>query len=294
MMAAVTAPATCPMCRHEGEAGARYCERCGLDLAGVAARTHVLTSNDSGDVLDLGAVAGRTDIGRYRDRNEDALAIGTIPDVLAAVVCDGVSTSGRPELAAGAAVLAGIDAVLASLAAGAPPETATRDGGLAAARAAAGTADQVPGGNPPATTYVSAVVTRDQVVIGWVGDSPAYWIGPGVPPRRLTIDDSAAGRLEAAGVPHDDPRYAIPHIHALDRWLGADSPGGAPKVTTLTPRTAGVVLVCSDGLILDPPELADALGRQPVEAARDLLERALEAGSRDNVTVALIEYAGPP
>jgi len=272
------------MCQHAGQAGARYCERCGHDLASPGSYVRWLTSADERDALDLGAVAGVTDPGAVRERNEDALAVGALSGVgagsaLTAVVCDGVSTSRSAELAARAATAAGIEAILSSLSAGTPPREATQAGGLAAAKAAAGQGDAVLR-NPPACTYVSAVVTRGSVVVGWVGDSPAYWLSPGMPPLRLTVDDTAAGRLEAAGVPHDDERYGYPQAYALDRWLGADSPGLPIRTHTITPDRAGIVLVCSDGLM----ELGD-------ESA-DLEEVLAGLGSEDDAATVVHRLVG--
>lgn len=298
MMLPMTATAQCPMCQHPGQPGARYCERCGHDLAGPGSYVRWLTSADERDALDLGAVAGVTDPGAFREHNEDALAVGALSGVgagsaLTAVVCDGVSTSNHPELAARAATAAGIEAILSGLSAGVPPRDAIRTGGLAAAKAAAEQGDGFRR-NPPACTYVSAVVTPGSVVVGWVGDSPAYWLSPGMPPLRLTVDDSAAGRLEAAGVPHDDERYGYPQAYALDRWLGADSPGLPIRTHVITPDRAGVVLVCSDGLTVEPPELVAAVSidRPLLETTRDLLRQAIEAGSKDNITVAVLAHPG--
>jgi PPM family protein phosphatase len=300
-MAPVTAAPSCPACRREADTGARYCEQCGYDLAGPAAPPVRMLVGGAGPPdlgpldlgpLDLGAVAGVSEAGR-RTRNEDALAIGAAGEALAAVVCDGVSTSERPETAARAAAAAGLEALLAVLSGGAPAAVATRAGGLAAARAAAAQAG-ARDVNPPACTYVSAIVAAGTIVIGWIGDSPAYWVPAGGQPRRLTVDDSAAGRLAAAGVPPEDARYALPQAYALDRWLGADAAGGPPRVTALSPQTAGMVLVCSDGLSVEDADLAAAVGVPPVDAATDLLRRALAAGSHDNITVAVLSYPPGP
>jgi PPM family protein phosphatase len=210
----------------------------------------------------------------------------------AAVVCDGVSTSGRSERAARAAAEAGVSALLAGLAGGASAHEATLSGGKEAARAAAsaGEPDEV---NPPACTYVSAVVSAESVVVGWVGDSPAWWVPAEGEPERLVVDDTGAGRLLAAGVPRDDPRFSLPHAYALERWLGADAGSVPPQIVTIEPSGPGVVLVCSDGLTVPPRDLrAIALGVPPARAAAALVAAALEAGSSDNITVAVLPY--PP
>lgn len=168
-------PATCPDCALATQPADRYCEGCGADLADPAAAQPLrwLASAPLADcTLDLDAVAGVTDRGRHRRRNEDALAIGRYPGGTAAVVCDGVSQSARPDQAAVAAARAGIQALLADLASGTPPVAATRAAMLAAAAAAAARAEDAED-NPPGCTYTSAVVTAGTVVLGRSGTAPA-------------------------------------------------------------------------------------------------------------------------
>src|SRR5439155_25037414 len=99
-----------------------------------------------------------------------AMGLDASPIMVRGVLCDGVSTSTRPDNASHAAVQAATPAMLAELAegadAGAAIVTATRAAQAAATLVAGGT----PGPNPPACTFVCAVVTADAVTVGWVGD----------------------------------------------------------------------------------------------------------------------------
>ncbi|MFD2463756.1 PP2C family protein-serine/threonine phosphatase [Amycolatopsis samaneae] len=277
MDAGVAVPSPrCPGCAHPAVPSSRYCERCGRRLDGrpkPASRWLASTPGDGRCALDLAAVAGVTDRGYYRRRNEDVLAIGRVDGVSAAVVCDGVSTSERPEEAATAAASAGITTLLRLLGDGAPPATATRDAALAAGAAAAGAGSRTEE-NPPCCTYVSAIATTGSVVVGWIGDSPAYWAETGGA-RRLTVDDA-------------DPR-----TRALNQWLGADARRVAPHVKTFVPANPGQVLVCSDGLSRYLDRDGHGSGGAPAEAARGLLEYALDAGGHDNITVAVLAFPPP-
>ncbi|HEY0640261.1 MAG TPA: PP2C family protein-serine/threonine phosphatase, partial [Pseudonocardiaceae bacterium] len=129
----------------------------------------------------------------------------------------------------------------------------------------------------PSTTYVSAVVTDQDVVVGWVGDSRAYWIGER--PGLLTTDHALGG--------------------VLTRWLGADAGEITAQVSTFRPDGPGAVLVCSDGLwnyLPEPQQLAEvalSMARtDPAAAAAELTRHALDAGGRDNITVVVVPY--PP
>src|SRR5688572_17117443 len=78
----------CPGCRETDPADEYgFCPSCGARRVVVAASAE----------LDLGTVAGVTDVGRRRAANEDALAIGSLDGVTAAVVCDGVSSAARAD-----------------------------------------------------------------------------------------------------------------------------------------------------------------------------------------------------
>jgi serine/threonine protein phosphatase PrpC len=279
-------PAACPRCGSTSFGTEGYCDRCGQRRP---------TGPDHRE-LDLGAVAGVTDLGRRRRRNEDALGIGVLNGTALTVVCDGVSSSSRPDTAAQAAVDAAIPALLGALAKGTDPETATRTAARAAQAAATLVAGPQPGSNPPSCTFVCATVTARAVTVGWVGDSRAYWLPDGDgEPACLTVDDSLAGRLGAAGV--DAPGVAQnPQGAALVRWLGADAPDNAPHVRTFVPTGPGRILVCSDGLSRYRPVIADLAAAvpagQPLATARSLVQFALDEGGHDNVTVAVLPY--PP
>ena len=81
----------------------------------------------------------------------------------------------------------------------------------------------------------------------WVGDSRCYWLPDDGPAVQVSTDDSWASAQIAQGT-HRDVAEADPRAHAITRWLGVDSPGGAPSTASVALDGAGWVLVCSDGL----------------------------------------------
>jgi serine/threonine protein phosphatase PrpC len=335
-------PPGCASCGSPGVGADGYCESCGARRPAAADHSEV----------DLGVIAGVSDIGARHHHNEDAMGLATTAGATAAVVCDGVSSSNRPDTAASAAAIAAAEVFAAGLRALAigpdPPEpapvapadttagkaaapvaatlaelplaeappgeldadddTGTREvartgaiallqsAATAAQTAAAAAAGGKSGPNPPSTTFVAAVVTATEVAVGWVGDSRVYWLpDPGTPgdPLCLTVDDTLAGQLGAAGV---TVSADAPNASALLRWLGADATDTDPHVASHAPAGPGRVIVCSDGLyryVPAPAQLAAATpdGR-PIEVASALVRLALDAGGQDNVTVAVLPY--PP
>jgi serine/threonine protein phosphatase PrpC len=270
-----------------------YCEQCGHRAA--SGRDHV--------ELDVRVAAGVTDRGLRHHRNEDAMALAVTATVAGpaalAVVCDGVSTSDRPDEASLSAAATAISILVASVRTGTSEEEALTAAVLGADSAVRDLAGQ--SANAPAATYVSGVVTAEAVTVCWIGDSRAYWLPADTTAgaRQLTRDDSVAGELVAAGLLAEADAMASPDGHVVTSWLGADADAPEPHLARLEPRGPGIVLLCSDGLWNYQPEPGNlsrlALPRALEDlsgAAADLLASALEAGGHDNITVVLIAY--PP
>jgi serine/threonine protein phosphatase PrpC len=290
--------AECPACSVDPEAppGAitaeGYCESCGRKVP--SGRDH--------SELDLGLVAGVTDRGLRHARNEDAMGLAATETpggpVAIAVVCDGVSTSPRPDEASLAAAQASVRVLLTSVRRGDDPAGAS----LAAVQQAhrALTVIGSPG-QAPSATYISAVVGRDAVIVCWLGDSRAYWLSAGPDAIRLSTDDSLAEELVARGEMNEAQALATPQAHVITRWLGADLPEAEPHVVRFEPPGPGAVLVCSDGLWNYRPEAAGLAGlalpaalTDPLGAAAELVKFAIDAGGMDNITVALVPFPLAP
>ncbi|TDC87950.1 serine/threonine protein phosphatase [Actinomadura sp. 7K507] len=279
----------CPGCGGTAIDGDGYCETCGLRQP--AERDHVeieLPAADGGNGSRPVVAAGASDRGRRYSRNEDAVAIAAHSAGVAAVICDGVGSSQRPEDASRAAADTGAAALVALLDSGEDPEDATRSAALRAAAAVARLATSQ--SDAPSCTYVSAVTRGATITVGWIGDSRVYWLSadgaadpaedaarapaaeepgpdePGPdeapdeaevstgdmaelgPSRRLTEDDSWAAFMVAQGSLTEAEAEAHPNAHVITAWLGADAGQVSPHVATFRPAGPGTLLVCSDGL----------------------------------------------
>lgn len=246
-----------------------FCERCGLGQPGDRERREA--------ALPCGA-AGVSDRGLRHRRNEDAMALATAGELTVGVVCDGVSTSPRPDQASAVAAQTGAATLVEALRGGRDPEEATRAACLRAARAVAELAASVR--QAPACTYLSAVAGRGRVTLGWVGDSRAYWLPDGDSPSPLTADSLLT---------EDD--VAAPGV--LTAWLGADAGDPAVKVRTVTPGSPGQLLICTDGLWGYFNGHVPGAG-SPRQRVRELLRHALGCGGRDNITAIVIPVPCAP
>ncbi|MEV4949253.1 protein phosphatase 2C domain-containing protein [Streptomyces sp. NPDC053755] len=298
----------CVACRAGRVDPDGYCENCGH--AQPRERDHM--------EQELSTVAAVSDRGLRHHRNEDAFSVSVtaLPDgspATVAVVCDGVSSATRPDEASAAAADAAGRSLLDALPRGTHPQQAMHEAIVAAAEAVNALAEQ-PGRdamehdphrhqNAPACTIVSAVVADGLLVVGWVGDSRAYWVPDdrGAPPARLTQDDSWAAQMVAAGLMNEAEAYADERAHAITGWLGADAYELEPHTAAFKPDRPGVVVVCTDGLWnyaeaaeemarVVPPDSAGRL----LHGAQVLVGHALDGGGHDNVTVALLPFGLAP
>jgi len=250
-------------------------------------------------------LAGVTDRGLRHHRNEDAMALATADlahgRAAVAVVCDGVSSTRRPDEASLAASQAAVQVLLAAVRTGQDLVEASRDAVSAAREAVTGLGEpgEAAALDPPSATFVSAVLTNEAVTLCWLGDSRAYWLGagPDAVSQRLTRDDSVAGEMVAAGLLSEADALALPQAHVVTGWVGADLSGAAPHVTRFEPPGPGALLLCSDGLWNYQPEAVKLAGQalpealnDPLAAASALVSFALESGGMDNVTVVLAPF----
>ncbi|WP_338696573.1 PP2C family serine/threonine-protein phosphatase [Streptomyces sp. Q6] len=295
----------CVACRAGQVDADGYCENCGH--AQPRERDHM--------EQELDAVAAVSDRGLRHHRNEDAFAISSaaLPDgsaAVVAVVCDGVSSATRPDDASLAASRAANESLHESLPRGTHPQQAMHEAIVAAAEAVNALAhepatarEHQPHQNAPACTFVGSIITKELLIVGWVGDSRAYWVPDdrSSPAARLTEDDSWAAQMVAAGLMNEAEAYADERAHAITGWLGADAYELEPHTASFKPDRPGVVIVCTDGLwnyAEGAGEMArvvpaDAAAR-PLHSAQVLVGHALDGGGHDNVTVAVLPFPVPP
>ena len=129
-----------------------------------------------------------------------------------------------------------------------------------------------------------------------VGDSRAYLFHHGHL-HRLTHDHTLAQALADAGriLPEQVATHRLRHV--LTRAIGMRGAQVEPEVQHLHLCDGDRLLLCTDGLsdLVPDEEIADVLRR--LDASQDacdaLVERALEHGGRDNITVILARYTIP-
>jgi len=137
-----------------------------------------------------------------------------------------------------------------------------------------------------ATTLTLVMAVWPHAYVVQVGDSRCYhWSGGRL--RRVTRDQTVAQDLVDRGVLPADRVGTSPLSNVLSSAIGSGT--ATPVVTRMTLTPGSAVLLCSDGLTkhVADAEIAEALSTMTSseQACRALLQRALDGGGTDNITV---------
>lgn len=318
----------CPKCKASVQIGDRFCEECGaplttprlspiisqgcskcgaqaeaIDAEGYCSYCGFRNDIQNSDRIEINLqphLGGVSDRGLKHRSNEDYLTCAEIREKNAfiLVVCDGVSSSQSPELAAKAAAEGACQALMATVEREKTPCSHSWQEGMKQAIASAQMAVcAVPYRDvedPPSTTIIAAVVQNGIATIGWLGDSRAYWISS-QGAKLLTQDDSWLNDMIASGEMTEQEAINSAKAHVITRWLGADvEKDPEPSLITFEIPGSGYLLLCTDGFWNYAPEaeqiaqlLEPSAGKESVVIARNLVEFALSQGGRDNITVSL-------
>ncbi|MFK7944428.1 MAG: PP2C family serine/threonine-protein phosphatase [Paracoccaceae bacterium] len=142
------------------------------------------------------------------------------------------------------------------------------------------------------STVVCLAMYADHVLAIWCGDSRIYRLRRGDGLRRITRDHTIVQELVDAGRLAAEEAESHPESHVLTRGLGVE---GAfdPDFQQLELRRGDRFILCSDGLprVVGESYIAAIAERStnPALCTASLLERALQEGAPDNVTVTTVD-----
>lgn len=244
--------------------------------------------------------AWRTDRGKVRRHNEDAVAVD--PDIGLVIVADGIGGASAGDVASRLATR-----VIGECFGNRPVLPVDRQEALDLVREAVVEANRIIWDTSQrshrytgmGTTVVLGFAGTDWLVFAHVGDSRLYRLRDGEL-VQLTRDHSLIQEVVDQGffpTLEDALRYGI-HANILTRGLGGSSP-----VTVDAGEDAlhpgDVYLFCTDGLtvMVSDGGLRRVLGapdRDLDDLAADLINLACAAGGIDNITVALLRVNPPP
>jgi protein phosphatase len=232
-----------------------------------------------------------SDVGLLRETNEDAALVG--PGMI--LVADGMGGHDCGELASEAALSALSGTVITGV-------NRTRESVIDLLGEARRQIENIDSesGRRAGTTVTGAMLVDSDGLPHWlvlnIGDSRTYRFAHSRL-EQVTVDHSQVQELVDAGFLTAAQARVDPRRNVITRALGAGMEQEA-DFFSFPVESGDRILVCSDGLtgeLADDP-IAAILADfdDPTAAAQALVSAALEAGGRDNVTVAIADVTAIP
>jgi protein phosphatase len=259
-------------------------------------------------------IAGRTDVGLIREHNEDAFLFGdlasgrcvnendspvfkvdAVPSAM--MVADGVGGAASGEIASSMATKIAYDYLRERWQRGGLKGTvivadALQQALFAANKAIHAHAVTDRSHHGMGTTATLALTVKGMVYFAQVGDSRAYIIRNGTA-KQMTKDQSLVQRMVDAGKMTQEQAEKSEHRNIILQALGPEE-AVVPELTRDRLIDGDIVLLCSDGLS-NQVSSAEIVKMASEIADLDaicmaLVERAIETGAPDNVTVVAARF----
>ncbi|MGK2962416.1 MAG: PP2C family protein-serine/threonine phosphatase [Gemmatimonadaceae bacterium] len=262
-------------------------------------------------------IAGRSDVGLIREHNEDSFLIGNlatgdvftendsgivraeaVPSLM--MVADGVGGAASGEIASSLATQVSFDHLRQRWERGALKGAVIIADSLQQAVIAANQAIHAESRankshHGMGTTATLGLVVGGMIYFAQVGDSRAYIVRGGVA-RQMTKDQSLVQRMVDAGKLSPEQAERSEHRNIILQALGPEA-NIVPEFTRDRLLNDDVVVLCSDGLSnqMSAAEMAAAVAKHDdlENLCLALVERAIETGAPDNVTVVTGRYRMP-
>jgi PPM family protein phosphatase len=147
------------------------------------------------------------------------------------------------------------------------------------------------------TTLIVAYSVGLNLFVVHAGDSRGYLFHGGML-QRITTDHTLAQYLYKAGQVRTEELPTHRYRHILTNYVGNPNGGIDAEIHRLRLADGDRLLLCSDGLsdVVDNDVIEKFVGEAttPLAACEGLIQLALDAGGRDNVTVIVAEYHVEP
>lgn len=236
-------------------------------------------------------IYGKTDIGRVRELNEDSFVFGNLTEKAAYIaVCDGMGGANHGEVASEMAT----DRIKDNFQSKYKDEyTDSNTKNLIITTLNLANADIYdksriyPEYTGMGTTVCLSIIKNNgDFVVGNIGDSRAYIVGDTV--RQISEDHSLVWDLLKKGEISKEDMENHPDKNVITRALGVENKVDA-DIYFDTFSNGETLLICSDGLsgYVSEEDIIQCCKNSLEDAAERLVEKANEAGGKDNITVVL-------
>lgn len=234
---------------------------------------------------------GSRSVQGVRSNNEDSFVVDLRQRLV--VVADGMGGQDRGEIASSMAVEIIPRAVHARLAVNETPDQAILHAMHEANDLIVEAGRSQPEGRRMGTTAVVALQHNGQVYVSNLGDSRAYLVRDQAV-QQLTVDHSVAQALVTTGALTAEEARHSPYQHVLHKFLGCADLNGGCEVHPFTPQDGDRLLLATDGMTNhiseDDLRVGPQLHPDPQAWVEYLVKKALDHGSRDNVTGVVVAF----
>ncbi len=239
-------------------------------------------------------VFSKTDIGRVRKVNQDAVKTEVISDNLAwSVVCDGMGGQAGGDIASNIAVI-----MISKFLSDNLSELKTSDEIKSVIYEAVSSANQAiylksekdKNLKNMGTTVIVCVVSMNKLYVAHMGDSRAYLISDDEI-TQITTDHSMVQEMLDNGKLTIEEARNHPQKNIITRALGV-SPEIKLEYNTLDIKKGNIILSCTDGLTntVEEQDIYNICKKcdNKEEAVGKLISKGNKNGGNDNITVSLI------
>ncbi len=233
-------------------------------------------------------VVSKTHIGNVRASNQDALLLQDGKWGLYGVA-DGMGGHNGGDIASQMAVL-----MLGRLLEGqAPGEDALVKGFHEVNRLIYEEQEKDPTLSGMGTTLTVLWEDEKEILLGHIGDSRAYLLRSGQI-TQVSEDHSMVAQMVRDGAITEEQAMVHPYRNVITQAVGTATDGLDVYLKRLEKQRGDKYLVCSDGLYeyVNKEEMQKIMMHySPEDAVELMIEKALEGGGKDNVTVLIAEVA---
>lgn len=237
-------------------------------------------------------ISAKTDVGAFRENNQDAFLTGTFVNGDAwAIVCDGMGGVSGGQIASALCVEKAASVIKKGYRNRMSVKSVKNllESAISAANAVVfeeSLKDNELKGM--GTTIVAAVIIGSIAVIAYVGDSRAYIVNDTI--TQITKDHSLVQLMIDTGKITPEEAKNHPDKNIITRAVGVENFVDADiEIIDISPSDK--LLLCTDGLsgAVENSDIQSIINEYREVSAEKLIEKALENGSRDNITAVVVD-----
>ena len=237
-------------------------------------------------------ISAKTDVGAFRENNQDAFLTGTFVNGDAwAIVCDGMGGVSGGQIASTLCVEKAASVIKKGYRNRMSVKSVKNllESAISAANAVVfeeSLKDNELKGM--GTTIVAAVIVGSIAVIAYVGDSRAYIVNDTI--TQITKDHSLVQLMIDTGKITPEEAKNHPDKNIITPAVGVENLVDADiEIIDISPSDK--LLLCTDGLsgAVENSDIQSIINEYREVSAEKLIEKALENGSRDNITAVVVD-----